>query len=76
MLKNKEKLENFLGGIKEMKKLPDALFVVDPLEEHNAVAEAKKLGIPVFALIDTNADPRTVDFPIPANDELLDLSSY
>ena len=46
MLKNKEKLENFLGGIKEMKKLPDALFVVDPLEEHNAVAEAKKLGIP------------------------------
>lgn len=69
MLKNKEKLENFLGGIKEMKKLPDALFVVDPLEEHNAVAEAKKLGIPVFALIDTNADPRTVDFPIPANDD-------
>lgn len=69
MLKNKEKLENFLGGIKEMKKLPDALFVVDPLEEHNAVAEAKKLGIPVFALIDTNADPRSVDFPIPANDD-------
>ncbi len=69
MLKKKEKLENFLGGIKEMKKLPDALFVVDPLEEHNAVAEAKKLGIPVFALIDTNADPRTVDFPIPANDD-------
>lgn len=69
MLKQKDKLENFLGGIKEMKKLPDALFVVDPLEEHNAVAEAKKLGIPVFALIDTNADPRTVDFPIPANDD-------
>ena len=53
MLKNKEKLENFLGGIKEMKKLP----------------EAKKLGIPVFALIDTNADPRAVDYPIPANDD-------
>lgn len=69
MMKNKEKLENFLGGIKEMKKLPDALFVVDPLEEHNAVAEAKKLGIPVFALIDTNADPRSVDTPIPANDD-------
>lgn len=69
MLKEKEKLDNFLGGIKEMKKLPDAMFVVDPLEEHNAVAEAKKLGIPVFALIDTNADPRSVDYPIPANDD-------
>ena len=69
MMKEKAKLERNLGGIKEMKKLPDALFVVDPLEEHNAVAEAKKLGIPVFALIDTNADPRTVDFPIPANDD-------
>ena len=69
MLKKKERLDNFLGGIKEMKKLPDALFVVDPLEEHNAVAEAKKLNIPVFALIDTNADPRTVDYPIPANDD-------
>ena len=69
LLKKKERLDNFLGGIKEMKKLPDALFVVDPLEEHNAVAEAKKLGIPVFALIDTNADPRTVDYAIPANDD-------
>lgn len=69
LLKQKDKLENFLGGIKEMKKLPDALFVVDPLEEHNAVAEARKLNIPVFALIDTNADPRTVDYPIPANDD-------
>ncbi len=69
LLKKKERLDNFLGGIKEMKKLPDALFVVDPLEEHNAVAEAKKLGIPVFALIDTNADPDTVDFPIPSNDD-------
>jgi len=69
LLKKKERLDNFLGGIKEMKKLPDALFVVDPLEEHNAVAEARKLNIPVFALIDTNADPRTVDYPIPANDD-------
>lgn len=69
MLKKKEKLENFLGGIKEMKKLPDALFVIDPIEEHNAVAEAKKLGIPVFALIDTNADPSCVDYPIPSNDD-------
>ena len=69
LLKRKDRLNNFLGGIKEMKKLPDAVFVVDPLEEHNAVAEAKKLGIPVFALIDTNADPTTVDYPIPCNDD-------
>ena len=69
LLKKKERLDNFLGGIKEMKKLPDALFVVDPLEEHNAVAEARKLHIPVFALIDTNADPNSVDYPIPSNDD-------
>ena len=69
MLKQKDKLENFLGGIKEMKKLPDALFVVDPVEEHNAVAEARKLHIPVFALVDTNADPTVIDYPIPANDD-------
>ncbi len=69
LLKQKDKLENFLGGIKEMKKLPDALFVVDPLEEHNAVEEARKLNIPVFALIDTNADPTLVTYPIPANDD-------
>ena len=55
--KEKAKLENSLGGVKEMKKLPDALFVIDPKEEHNAVAEAKKLGIPVFAMLDTNCDP-------------------
>ncbi len=67
--KKKDRLENFLGGIKEMKKLPDAVFVVDPIEEHNAVAEAKKLGIPVFALIDTNADPDNIDYPIPSNDD-------
>ena len=69
LLKQKDKLENFLGGIKDMKKLPDALFVVDPLEEHNAVEEARKLNIPVFALIDTNADPTKVTYPIPANDD-------
>ncbi len=69
LLKKKERLDNFLGGIKEMKKIPDAVFVVDPIEEHNAVAEARKLNIPVFALIDTNADPGTVDYPIPANDD-------
>ena len=69
LLKKKDRLNNFLGGIKEMKKLPDAVFVVVPLEEHNAVAEAKKLNIPVFALIDTNADPTVVDYPIPCNDD-------
>ena len=76
LLKKKERLNNFLGGIKEMKKLPDAVFVVDPLEEHNAVAEARKLHIPVFALIDTNADPNTVDYPIPANDDAAKSIEY
>ena len=66
--KEKARLENFLGGIKEMKKLPNAIFVIDPKEEHNAVAEAKKLGIPVFAMVDTNCDPEAVDYPIPSND--------
>ncbi|MBQ6334901.1 MAG: 30S ribosomal protein S2 [Erysipelotrichaceae bacterium] len=65
------RLENFLGGIKEMKKLPDAVVVVDPKEDHNAVSEAKKLGIPVFGLADTNCDPATVDFAIPANDDAI-----
>ena len=67
--KEKARLENFLGGIKEMKMLPNALFVIDPKEEHNAVAEAKKLGIPVFAMVDTNCDPEMVDYPIPSNDD-------
>ncbi|MEG0626740.1 30S ribosomal protein S2 [Anaerorhabdus sp.] len=71
MHKRQTRLENFLGGIKEMKKLPDALFVVDPTEEHNAVAEAKKLGIPVFGLIDTNADPAMLDYPIVSNDDAI-----
>ena len=69
--KQKARLENFLGGIKEMKKLPDSVFVVDPKEEHNAVAEAKKLGIPVFAMVDTNCDPEVVDYPIASNDDAL-----
>ena len=67
--KEKARLENFLGGIKEMKKLPNAVFVIDPKEEHNAVAEAKKLGIPVFAMVDTNCDPEMVDYPIASNDD-------
>jgi len=69
--KEAARLENFLGGIKEMKKLPDAVVVVDPKEDHNAVSEAKKLGIPVFGLADTNCDPATVDFAVPANDDAI-----
>lgn len=69
LLKEKDRLNNFLGGIKEMRKLPDAVFVIDPIEDYNAVAEAKKLGIPVFGIVDTNADPDVVDYPIPGNDD-------
>jgi len=66
-----EKLEKFMGGIKNMKKLPGALFVVDPRKEKIAVAEAKKLGIPVVAIVDTNCDPDDVDYVIPANDDAI-----
>lgn len=67
--RDKEKLVRVLGGIADMQRLPAALFVVDIKKEHIAVAEAKKLGIPVFAMVDTNSDPTSVDFPIPANDD-------
>jgi small subunit ribosomal protein S2 len=66
-----EKLEKFLGGIKDMKKLPGALFVVDPRKERIAVAEAKKLGIPIVAIVDTNCDPDEVDYVIPGNDDAI-----
>ena len=66
-----EKLEKYLGGVKEMKKLPGALFVVDPRKEKNAIAEAKKLGIPVVAIVDTNCDPDEVDYVIPGNDDAI-----
>ena len=66
-----EKLEKNLGGIKEMKKLPGALFVVDPRKEHIAVAEARTLKIPIIAIIDTNCDPDEVDYPIPGNDDAI-----
>lgn len=69
--KEKERLEKFLGGIKNMKKLPDALFVVDPRKERIAVAEAKKLGIPIVAIVDTNCDPDEVDYVIPGNDDAI-----
>ena len=66
-----EKLEKFLGGIKEMKQLPGALFIVDPRKERNAVAEAKKLGIPIVAIVDTNCDPDEIDYVIPGNDDAI-----
>ena len=71
MMKEKAKLARNLGGIKDMKKLPDALFVVDPKVEHNAVAEARILNIPVFGIVDTNCDPDEVDYVIPANDDAI-----
>ena len=66
-----EKLEKFLGGIKDMKKLPSALFVVDPRKEKIAVAEARKLGIPIVAIVDTNCDPDEIDYVIPGNDDAI-----
>jgi small subunit ribosomal protein S2 len=66
-----ERLEKFLGGIKNMKKVPDALFVVDPRKEKIAIREAKILGIPVIAVVDTNCDPDEVDYVIPGNDDAI-----
>ena len=66
-----EKLEKFLGGIKEMNKLPGALFIVDPRKERNAIAEARKLHIPIVAIVDTNCDPDEVDYVIPGNDDAI-----
>ncbi len=71
LISEREKLEKFLGGIKDMKKLPDALFIVDPRKEHNAILEARKLNIPVFGIVDTNCDPEDVDYVIPANDDAI-----
>ena len=66
-----EKLEKFLGGIKEMKTLPGALFIVDPKKERIAVSEAKKLHIPIVAIVDTNCDPDEIDYVIPGNDDAI-----
>ena len=65
------KLERFLGGIKDMHRLPDAIFIVDPKKERIAVLEAKKLHIPIIAVIDTNCDPDEIDYPIPGNDDAI-----
>lgn len=69
--KEKEKLEKNLGGIKEMWKVPELVFLIDPTEDHTAVKEANKLNIPVIALVDTNCDPTNIDIPIPGNDDAI-----
>ncbi len=69
--RKKEKLEKYIGGIENMNRLPDALFIVDIVREENAVREARKAGVPIVALVDTNADPDLVDYPIPANDDAI-----
>lgn len=66
-----EKLEKYLGGIKEMKRIPAAIFIVDPRKEKNAIAEARKLNIPIVAIVDTNCDPDEVDYVIPGNDDAI-----
>src|SRR5690606_9461943 len=71
LVKEKERLEKFLGGIKEMKQLPDALFVIDPRKERIAIAEARKLNIPIIGIVDTNCDPDEIDYVIPANDDAI-----
>ncbi len=69
--KEMEKLERNLGGIKEMEEIPGVIFLVDPKKEHIAILEAKKLGIPVIGLVDTNCNPEEVDYPIPGNDDAI-----
>ena len=69
--RERAKLEQSLGGIKSMRKLPDAIFVIDPKQEEIAVKEARKLGIPVISVIDTNCDPDMVDYKVPGNDDAI-----
>ena len=69
--KEQAKLERYMSGIAEMKSVPDALFLIDPRREEIAVAEARKLGIPIVSIVDTNCDPGVVDFPIPGNDDAI-----
>jgi small subunit ribosomal protein S2 len=71
LLREKAKLERVLTGIKRLERVPEALFVVDPKKEQIAVSEARKLGIPVIAIVDTNCDPDEVDYPIPGNDDAI-----
>ena len=69
--KEQAKLEKYLGGISKMDSVPDALFLIDPRREENAIAEARKLGIPVVSIVDTNCDPEVIDYPIPGNDDAI-----
>lgn len=69
--KEQSKLEKYLGGIAKMDAVPDALFLIDPRREENAIAEARKLGIPVVSIVDTNCDPEVIDYPIPGNDDAI-----
>ncbi|MDR3265594.1 MAG: 30S ribosomal protein S2 [Synergistaceae bacterium] len=69
--KEQSKLEKYLGGIAKMDSVPDALFLIDPRREENAIAEARKLGIPVVSIVDTNCDPEVIDYPIPGNDDAI-----
>ena len=69
--KEQVKLEKYLGGIAAMSDVPDAIFLIDPRREENAIAEAKKLGIPVVSIVDTNCDPELIDYPIPGNDDAI-----
>ena len=71
LLRKKEKLERYLGGVRNMKKLPDMIFIIDIVREHIAVEEARTLGIKVIAPLDTNCDPDKVDYPIPGNDDAI-----
>ncbi|WP_104371153.1 30S ribosomal protein S2 [Desulfocucumis palustris] len=71
LMHEKERLNKFLGGIKDMRKLPGALFIIDPRKERIAVAEARKLGIPIVAIVDTNCDPDEIDYVIPGNDDAI-----
>ena len=71
LMHEQEKLQKYLGGVKDMKQLPGAVFVVDPRKEHNAIAEARKLKIPVVAIVDTNCDPDEIDYVIPGNDDAI-----
>ncbi|MDO5562432.1 MAG: 30S ribosomal protein S2 [Synergistaceae bacterium] len=71
MRKVRAKLEKYLSGIKDMKNTPDAMFVIDPRREANAILEARKLNIPVIAIVDTNCDPDFIDYPIPGNDDAI-----
>lgn len=66
-----ERLNRYMGGFKEMTELPAALFIIDPTQERIALSEAKKMGIPVIAIVDTNCDPKDIDYPIPANDDAI-----